>query len=139
MKDWFLQFIQKVIENPVPWGITIALILVAWGVFRKLKGSPVLTFFQLVASLIPQILKEFRGKAGPAGILNVVVVICMFVLALILFLMKPLSAKFFESEATETSSIIVFCVCAIVFLVSLYVTWDSEQTAMLMPRPEKDQ
>lgn len=120
--------LYKIADDPILFALAFGLLLIALGLFIKIAGNPVSFLANLLKEVAPFALKELRGKAGKAAIINLIIVLCVAGLALVI-LLKPSVIGLFQDESVNSYvfSFVVFIVSVVVFLVSLKLVSDNEK------------
>lgn len=130
--------IDKIFDNLLEFSFSISFLIFVIGVFFWMVGNPFAYIFNFIQSLIPSAIKEMRGGAGKAGVINIIIVAFTFILSL-LFLIKPGFSSFWGLENTTNSiiSFLVFIVCIIVFIISLRTVVEYDKMIGLFREPKE--
>ena len=124
-------------QNPLEIAAAIAIILLAAAIFTKMAGPPFQEIIALIRSLAPFILKEISGKAGAAGIINVLIVAGTLILSLVVLLKPNLAAIYSNGESNEGwQSIAIVLVAIGCFLLSLIMVRDQQKVKQLNKKSE---
>lgn len=135
------QIVSKILADPKPFAIAflyfafaLSIILICFGICFKMMGNPVTYLINKIFTLLPFVLKEFKGKAGKAGIVNLIIVSAILILAFVA-LLSPSILIFFTSESNnKSSSLLILIIAAALFLSSLVIVANAEKTTRLLKK-----
>jgi hypothetical protein len=127
---------EKSLANPIEIAVAIGIILVCLGIFFKLAGNPFSVFINLILSLAPYALKEFRGDAGRTGKFNLIITSFLFLITILLIL-KPSMIAYIGVDSDYSNMcwfyLALLATTAMVFLISLKMVRDTETFKKLIP------
>lgn len=124
----------KILEDPIKYAFAFLIVLIALGIFIRMVGNPVTYLIDKVFHLLPIIILEFKGKAGKAGIVNIIIVFSILLLAF-LILFTPSILSVFTSENNHKSfALLVMIVAVVSFLVSLMLVTNLEKSTRLLKK-----
>ncbi len=124
--------LERFVENPFIFAISFAVMLLALAIFVKVIGNPLSTLTRALNTILPYILTELRGRAGIAGLVNLIIVLATLMLAVALIIRPSLVSLFSKAEVNIlVHSFIVLLVAAVVFITSLKIVADQDGTKKL--------
>ena len=113
------KLLAAIIDSPLEYAGAICIVSISVAIFIRIAGSPLDKIIDFFQKIIPAAFKELRGKAGPAGVVNIIITICTFLLAFTLYV----TPDFFKLWGLEKVGVfiplIVFGISVLVFIISL--------------------
>ena len=123
--------VEAACQNPLDFACALAIIMltlsISLGIFIKLAGNPISYIIEVFSTMIPTILKELRGKAGPVGMINALLVLLSFLLALA-FIIAP-NLPGILGLGNKEGVLFSFLICLLTFAIfyaSLRIVEDGE-------------
>ena len=115
------QILNRIIAEPIHYAIAFLIFLIALTIFIRMAGNPVKYLTDKVFVLLPYVIKEFKGEAGKAGIVNIIIVFAVLLLAFLILYNPSILLDFTPGTNHKSSALLILIVAAVSFLISLVV------------------
>lgn len=122
------------LANPVQYAFAFFIVLITLGVFIKMVGNPVAYLIDKLFNVLPIVIKELKGEAGKAGIINIIIVFAILLLAFLVLLRPSILTVLTSESNNKSSSVLILLVAAVTFLISLRLVVYSEKATRLLKK-----
>jgi hypothetical protein len=117
------KLIELIVINFIPVSIGIGILLisvvVAIAIFIKIVGNPIKVLFEIIKGVAPIMLNELKFAAGPIGLINFIIVLFTFILALSI-IFKPNLINYFTTQNNNN-----LVIALIIFLLTIFLFYAS--------------
>jgi len=110
----------SIVNRPIEFAFAVSILSGTLYVFVKLVSNPLESVIALFSNILTSVIKELTGKAGIAGLINLITCICTFGICFVLAVKGTITSLFVSEIKSDIIFFLFFAISIISALICVY-------------------